>query len=99
MGNNSRDANRHMLAHGRGISMAKNIFDSVRYNRKGNQVRLIKKIIEKAVIAEKIIHRPLVPFVVQLMHSTCKRAELIGLRIQHVPIKETPCTIIKQSFF
>ncbi|HOD14031.1 MAG TPA: ATP-binding protein [Spirochaetota bacterium] len=47
MGNNSRDANRHMLAHGRGISMAKNIFDSVRYNKKGNQVKLVKKINKK----------------------------------------------------
>ncbi len=47
MGDNSRDANRHMLAHGRGISMAKNIFDAVRYNKKGNQVKLIKKFIKK----------------------------------------------------
>jgi two-component system, sensor histidine kinase LadS len=45
--NNSRDANRQMLAHGRGISMAKNIFDSVRYNKKGNRVKLIKKISKK----------------------------------------------------
>lgn len=44
MGNNSRGANRRMLAHGRGISMAKNIFDSIRYNKKGNQVTLVKKI-------------------------------------------------------
>jgi anti-sigma regulatory factor (Ser/Thr protein kinase) len=33
-----------MLAHGRGISMAMNIFDEVRYNKKGNQVLLVKKL-------------------------------------------------------
>jgi hypothetical protein len=33
-----------MLAHGRGISMVKNIFDDVRYNLKGNQVLLVKHI-------------------------------------------------------
>jgi two-component system, sensor histidine kinase LadS len=47
VGNKSQDANRDMLAHGRGISMAKNIFDSVRFNKKGNQVKLIKKINKK----------------------------------------------------
>lgn len=31
-----------MLAHGRGIIMALSIFDEVRYNRKGNQVLLVK---------------------------------------------------------
>ncbi|MCR9141276.1 MAG: ATP-binding protein [bacterium] len=31
------------LAHGRGITMARNIFDSVRYNDVGNQVTLIKR--------------------------------------------------------
>jgi len=44
VGDRSRNANRQMLAHGRGISMAKNIFDSVRYNKKGNHVKLVKKI-------------------------------------------------------
>lgn len=39
---NSRTANRRMHAHGRGISMARNIFDSVKYNKKGNRVTLIK---------------------------------------------------------
>jgi anti-sigma regulatory factor (Ser/Thr protein kinase)/PAS domain-containing protein len=32
------------LAHGRGISMALNIFDEVKYNKKGNQVLLVKKL-------------------------------------------------------
>ncbi len=31
------------LAHGRGVTMARNIFDSVRYNDAGNQVTLIKR--------------------------------------------------------
>ncbi len=35
-------ANREMLSHGRGITMAKNIFDRVKYNERGNQVMLIK---------------------------------------------------------
>lgn len=41
-GNSSR-ANREMHAHGRGISMARNIFNSVKYNKKGNRVTLVKK--------------------------------------------------------
>jgi two-component system, sensor histidine kinase LadS len=53
VGNRSRDANRHMLAHGRGISMAKNIFDSVRFNKKGNQVRLVKKFQKKPAPRKK----------------------------------------------
>jgi len=36
-------ANSEMLAHGRGITMAMNLFDEVMYNQKGNQVLLIKK--------------------------------------------------------
>ncbi len=40
---NGPDANANLLSHGRGISMAKNIFDSVTYNEKGNQVTLLKK--------------------------------------------------------
>ena len=40
---NSSTANREMHAHGRGISMAKNIFDSVKYNKKGNRVTLVIK--------------------------------------------------------
>lgn len=32
------------LAHGRGITMVKNIFDEVRYNSKGNQVLLVKNL-------------------------------------------------------
>lgn len=31
------------LPHGRGISMTMNVFDSIRYNEKGNQVVLEKK--------------------------------------------------------
>ncbi len=37
----SRNANEELLAHGRGISMAINCFDEVKYNDKGNQVTLI----------------------------------------------------------
>jgi two-component system, sensor histidine kinase LadS len=36
------NANEEMLAHGRGISMAKNYFDELTYNGKGNQVVLVK---------------------------------------------------------
>lgn len=36
-------ANEERLGHGRGIQIAKSEFDSVRYNKKGNQVTLIKK--------------------------------------------------------
>ena len=36
-------ASSEMLAHGRGITMAMNLFDAVMYNKKGNQVLLIKK--------------------------------------------------------
>ncbi|MBN2159320.1 MAG: ATP-binding protein [Spirochaetes bacterium] len=43
LGNHSRDANRDMDAHGRGVSMARNIFDSIEYNEKGNMVSLVKK--------------------------------------------------------
>ncbi|HDP80554.1 MAG TPA: hypothetical protein ENN21_06910 [Spirochaetes bacterium] len=37
-------ANEGMLAHGRGIVMALNIFDQVTYNRRGNQVLMVKKL-------------------------------------------------------
>ncbi|MCP4133707.1 MAG: ATP-binding protein, partial [bacterium] len=42
---NSRmaDVNKRMESHGRGIIMAKNIFDAITYNKKGNQVTLEKK--------------------------------------------------------
>jgi anti-sigma regulatory factor (Ser/Thr protein kinase)/predicted hydrocarbon binding protein len=40
----SDDPAEMMLAHGRGISMVKSIFDEVRYNSKGNQVLLVKHI-------------------------------------------------------
>jgi two-component system, sensor histidine kinase LadS len=53
VGNRSRNANRQMLAHGRGISMAKNIFDSVRFNKKGNQVKLAKKFQKKPAPRKK----------------------------------------------
>jgi anti-sigma regulatory factor (Ser/Thr protein kinase)/PAS domain-containing protein len=36
------EANEAMLAHGRGIALAKNIFDEIRYNDTGNQVSLVK---------------------------------------------------------
>lgn len=37
-------ANAAGLAHGRGITMARNIFDELRYNDRGNQVTLIKRL-------------------------------------------------------
>ncbi len=39
-----REANELMLAHGRGITMTRNVFDTVRYNQKGNQVLLVKRL-------------------------------------------------------
>ncbi len=36
------DPNKEGLAHGRGVTMTRNIFDVVRYNDKGNQVTLVK---------------------------------------------------------
>ena len=36
------DANASMLAHGRGITLAKNIFDEIRFNESGNEVYLVK---------------------------------------------------------
>jgi len=39
---NNDKANEEMLAHGRGIKMAQNIFDSVEFFGKGNQVKLVK---------------------------------------------------------
>ncbi|MBP7737342.1 MAG: ATP-binding protein [Spirochaetes bacterium] len=47
-GSDARDASANLLSHGRGISMAKNIFDSVAYNEKGNQVTLLKKFARSA---------------------------------------------------
>jgi hypothetical protein len=32
-----------LLAHGRGLSMAKNTSDEIQFNKKGNQALLIKK--------------------------------------------------------
>ncbi len=37
--------NEKQILHGRGILMAKNIFDEITYNKKGNQVMLVKKFI------------------------------------------------------
>jgi len=39
---NGEETNNNYLAHGRGIAMARNIFDEVKYNLKGNQVLLVK---------------------------------------------------------
>ncbi len=36
-------ANEEMLAHGRGLTMAHNIFDEVTFNRRGNEVLLVKR--------------------------------------------------------
>ncbi len=43
LNNTSRDANEQLLAHGRGISLAQSIFDSITFNEKGNRVTLLKK--------------------------------------------------------
>jgi anti-sigma regulatory factor (Ser/Thr protein kinase) len=40
-------ANEEMLAHGRGLTMAYNIFDEVTFNRRGNEVLLVKHFTEK----------------------------------------------------
>jgi two-component system, sensor histidine kinase LadS len=39
------NVNKEMLAHGRGITMAKNYFDEINFNDKGNQVTLVKYLI------------------------------------------------------
>jgi PAS domain S-box-containing protein len=36
--------NREMTAHGRGIAMARNVFDRIKYNDRGNQVLLIRNL-------------------------------------------------------
>ncbi|MGL4370401.1 MAG: 7TM diverse intracellular signaling domain-containing protein, partial [Spirochaetota bacterium] len=36
------EANEQMLGHGRGVMMAKNVFDKIAYNDKGNSVTLVK---------------------------------------------------------
>lgn len=41
--NIKKKVNSEMLAHGRGITMALNIFDQITYNNKGNQVLLVKR--------------------------------------------------------
>ncbi len=38
------DVNAELLTHGRGITLAKNIFDEIRYNERGNSVTLIKRL-------------------------------------------------------
>ncbi|HEY1406941.1 MAG TPA: ATP-binding protein, partial [Spirochaetota bacterium] len=45
MMNKTDDANDDMIPHGRGVSMAKNIFSSIRYNRIGNSVLMEKRFI------------------------------------------------------
>ena len=37
------EVNQHELSHGRGIIMTQAVFDKVEYNKKGNQVLLIKE--------------------------------------------------------
>jgi two-component system, sensor histidine kinase LadS len=41
--NITRVANEQLLAHGRGIALARSIFDTITFNEKGNQVTLLKK--------------------------------------------------------
>jgi len=43
----TQEANEFMLSHGRGISISQEIFDEITYNKKGNQVLLIKYITEE----------------------------------------------------
>ncbi len=43
----AEQTNEEMLMHGRGIMMARSIFDKMAYNRKGNQVLLVKNFIER----------------------------------------------------
>ncbi|MCP4132505.1 MAG: hypothetical protein GY754_16145 [bacterium] len=38
----AEELNENMMAHGRGIMMAQDLFDEIQYNRKGNQVLLVK---------------------------------------------------------
>ena len=38
------DANRQRLSHGRGINMTQKMFDTMIYNKRGNQVRLTKTV-------------------------------------------------------
>jgi PAS domain-containing protein len=45
--NGDVDVNESMLAHGRGITLAKNIFDDIRFNESGNEVSLIKMLKEE----------------------------------------------------
>lgn len=42
MDDTADNPNKSFLSHGRGITMTKNAFDEIRYNRKGNHVMLIK---------------------------------------------------------
>jgi PAS domain-containing protein len=43
----SKASNVELLGHGRGVNMAYRIFDEMRYNKKGNQVFLVKKLTKK----------------------------------------------------
>lgn len=45
--NGEVELNESMLAHGRGITLAKNIFDDIRFNESGNEVSLIKMLKEE----------------------------------------------------
>lgn len=42
LGKDPNESNEQMLMHGRGITMASEIFDKIKYNNKGNQVLLVK---------------------------------------------------------
>jgi len=46
--------NENMLSHGRGITMAREVFDSIEYNKKGNQVLLVKNAFTAALEDERI---------------------------------------------
>lgn len=42
LNNDVEDLNNRMVPHGRGVTMARNVFDEIKYNSKGNQVLLVK---------------------------------------------------------
>lgn len=44
MAGNAKEANTDYHQHGRGIAMAMNVFDTIQYNNRGNQVLLVKSI-------------------------------------------------------
>jgi len=54
LGRAANDEHMAMLEHGRGIIMTKNVFDSVVFNEKGNQVILTKKISPPSLLNQRL---------------------------------------------